>query len=53
MNIIELQCSKIVPDIVQEYSATIKRNQTPLVIDNGKLKYEKNKVWFAGSKSNC
>lgn len=37
MNIIELQCFKTVPDVVQEYSSTIKRNQTPLVIENGKL----------------
>lgn len=36
MNIIELQCLKTVPDIIHEYSAAIKRNQTPLVIDNGK-----------------
>lgn len=35
MNVFELQCLKIVPDIVNEYTSTIKRNQTPLVIENG------------------
>lgn len=35
MDIIELQCLKIVPDIVHEYSSEIKQNQIPLVIDNG------------------
>lgn len=37
MNVFELQCLKVVPDIVHEYTSTIKRNQTPLVIENGKF----------------
>lgn len=36
MNIFELQGFKTVPDVVHEYSAHIKNNQTPLIIDNGK-----------------
>lgn len=36
MDVIELQCFKTVPDIIHEYNATVKQNQTPLVIDNGK-----------------
>lgn len=35
MNTIELEAFKTVPDIIYEYSAQIKRNQTPLIIDNG------------------
>lgn len=36
MNIFELQSFKTVPDIIHEYGAEIKKNQTPLIIDNGK-----------------
>lgn len=35
MDVIELQCLKAVPDIVHEYSSSIKQNHIPLVIDNG------------------
>lgn len=36
MNIFELQGFKTVPDVIYEYSASIKNSQTPLIIDNGK-----------------
>lgn len=40
MSIVELISSKIVPDIVYEYSAYTKEQQIPLIIDNGTLKSE-------------
>lgn len=42
MSIIELQGLKTVPDVIHEYNAATKRNQTPLIIDNGKY----NRVCF-------
>lgn len=37
MSVFELQGFKTVPDIIHEYNAITKKNQTPLIIDNGKL----------------
>lgn len=38
MSIVELKSFKIVPDIIHEYSAQIKEQQIPLIIDNGLCK---------------
>lgn len=35
MNIIELNAIKTIPDIVHEYSPSLKSNSVPLIIDNG------------------
>lgn len=37
MDILELKDVKSVPDIVHEYSARVKNESIPLVIDNGNL----------------
>lgn len=40
MSIIELKDYKTVPDIIHEYTPSLKENQIPLVIDNGKIKIQ-------------
>lgn len=36
MSVFELQGFKVVPDIIHEYNEQTKRNQTPIIIENGK-----------------